>query len=265
MVHAGSVAESSLVSIGIAASLGPEVAAQLAPAVEAAGFHALWVNDTPAADALAVLEAAARATTRLTLATGVLPVDRHSPSQIAEQVEQRGLPQERLVLGIGSGTTTTGALRRVSEATAELSAMLEARIVVGALGPKMRRIAVTEANGVLLTWLTPEVARAQTAEARVAASDSHVALYVRTALDPEAQRRLHVEKHRYASIPTYAANFARQRAHVDETVLDAATQPVAERLADYREAVDEVVLRAITHTDSIEDCLAFVSEAKSLL
>ena len=92
-MHAGSVAERSLVSIGIAASLGPEVAAEVARAVEAAGFHALWVNDTPGADSLAVLDAAARATTRLSLAVGVLPVDRRPPAHIAEQIERQGLPQ----------------------------------------------------------------------------------------------------------------------------------------------------------------------------
>nr|BFF12158.1 hypothetical protein GCM10025699_34610 [Microbacterium flavescens] len=44
-------------SIGVAAAVGADVAARLAPAVEAAGFHALWVNDTPGNDALAVLAA----------------------------------------------------------------------------------------------------------------------------------------------------------------------------------------------------------------
>ena len=57
----------------------------------------------------------------------------------------------------------------------------------------------------------------------------------------------------------------RQRAHIDETVLDAGSHPISERLDRYRAAVDEVVLRAITPTDSLDDYLSFVSEAKSLL
>ena len=72
-------------SIGVAGSLGPERIARIAGAVEAAGFHALWVNDTPTGDALAAIAAAAEATDRLVLATGVLPVDRRPAAQIAAE------------------------------------------------------------------------------------------------------------------------------------------------------------------------------------
>ena len=50
-----------------------------------------------------------------------------------------------------------------------------------------------------------------------------------------------------------------------ETVLDAGIRPIPEPLDEYRAAVDEVVLRAITPTDSVEDYLAFVREASTLL
>jgi alkanesulfonate monooxygenase SsuD/methylene tetrahydromethanopterin reductase-like flavin-dependent oxidoreductase (luciferase family) len=264
-VHAGTVAKRGLVSIGVAAAIGPELIGRLAPEVEAAGFHALWVNDNPGADSLAALEAAARATSHLMLATGVVPVDRRSPAEIAAALEARGLPQERLMLGIGSGARSQGALALVSQAAAELRSIVDTRVLVGALGPKMRRLAVTEADGVLLSWLTPDAALEQSAEARAAASDPHIALYVRTALDAGSQRRLHIEKHRYAGIPAYAANFTRQRAHVDETVLDAASHQVSDRLGNYRDAVDEVVLRAITPADTLQDYVDFVHQAKALV
>ena len=158
-----------------------------------------------------------------------------------------------------------GVLDRARDLRDELRVSAATRIVVGALGPKMRRLGAEEADGVLLSWLTPDAAREQSAEARAAASDPHVALYVRTALDPATHRRLHIEKHRYASIPTYAANFARQRAHVDETVLDAGSHPIAEQFRGYRAAVDEIVLRAITPTDTVQDYMAFVRQAQALL
>ncbi|GAA1960166.1 LLM class flavin-dependent oxidoreductase [Microbacterium deminutum] len=254
-----------LVSIGVAAAVGPELVEWLAPAIEEAGFHALWVNDIPGADALGVLQAAAKATTRLGLATGVLPVDRRSPARIIADVAERGLPQERLTIGVGAGLATTGALDLVGDAVAELRDSLSARVVVGALGPRMRRLAVTAADGVLLSWLTPEVAREQGAEARGAASGAHVALYARTALDPAARERLDAEAQRYAAIPSYTANLARHSMPVGDTVLDASRQLVSQRLEAYRDAVDEVVLRAITPADSTEDYIDFIDGARALL
>lgn len=254
-----------VVSLGLAATVGPELVAWLAPAIEEAGFHALWINDIPGGDALAVLEAAAGATAHLTLATGVLPVDRRAASRIIADVEARGLPQDRLVLGVGAGLATSGGLALVGDAVSEPRDALSARVVVGALGPKMRRLAVTASDGVLLSWLTPEVAFEQAAEARIAASDAHVALYARTALDPAARRRLDVEMQRYTAIPSYSANFARYGMPVGDTVLDASTQLVSQRLEAYRDAADEVVLRAITPSDSTEDYIDFIDQARALL
>jgi alkanesulfonate monooxygenase SsuD/methylene tetrahydromethanopterin reductase-like flavin-dependent oxidoreductase (luciferase family) len=259
------VTKRGVVSIGVAAAVGPELIGWLAPAIEEAGFHALWVNDIPGADALVVLEAAARATTRLGLATGVLPVDRRAPAQIVADVGSRHLPQERLTIGIGAGLATTGGLALVRDAVAELRDGLSARIVVGALGPKMRSLAVTAADGPLLSWLTPEIAQQQAAEARAAASGTHVALYARTALDPAAHERLQDESSRYAAIPSYAANFARYGMTPHDTVLDASTQLVSQRLEQYRDAVDEVVLRAITPSDATEDYIGFIEQAQALL
>ena len=258
------MAELAAVSLGVAASIGAELAAQLAPLIEEAGFHALWVNDTPGADALAVLGAAARTTQKLTLATGVLPVDRRSAAQIAAAVEARSLPQDRLVLGIGSGQAKTGVLDLVRDAAAGLRSSLSATVLVGALGPKMRRLAAEHSDGVLLSWLTPGVARDQAAAAHHARARAHVALYVRTAVDPAAHDRLRGETGRYAGFPSYAANFARLEIDPDDTVLDAATHDIAARVEDYRLGVDEVVLRAITVGDTLEHYRRFIDGARRL-
>jgi hypothetical protein len=168
------------------------------------------------------------------------------------------------VLGIGSGQAQRGALALVRDAAAELRAALTAPILVGALGPKMRGVGVAHADGVLLSWLPPADARAQSSEAHAAAPDTHVALYVRAALDPAAHERLQTETARYASFPSYAANFARLGIDPDDTVLDAAAHDIAARLDDYRGGVDEVVLRAITVGDSLEDYRRFIDRARSL-
>lgn len=251
---------SAVVSIGIAAAAGAEVAARLAPEVERAGFHALWVNDTPGADALQVLAAAAAVTDRLVLATGVLPMDRRTPASIIEQVDALGLPEERLVLGIGSGSGgAVGALERITDAAAALLAGSGARVVVGALGPKMRRLGAESSDGLLLSWLTPEAALAQSREAHTTAATAHVALYVRAATDPAALGRLDVEAERYAGYPSYAANFARLGIRSHDTVLR--PDAFAAGLDAYRGAADEVVLRAIVAGDEAADYLAFVEAA----
>ena len=254
-----------VVSIGVAAALGPDLVAKFAPAIEQAGFHALWVNDIPGADALAVLEAAARVTTHLTLSTGVLPVDRRSAESIIAAVQDRSLPQARLVVGIGAGDARSGALALVADAAAQLRDALDARIVVGAVAPRMRRLAAEHADGSLLSWLTPQAATEHAAEARAAASGTHVALYVRTAFDVTAADRLSTEMRRYGAIPSYSANFARHEMPIEETVLDAGARPVGPRLAEYRAAVDEVVLRAITPADDLDHYLQFIEAASELL
>lgn len=243
------------VSIGIAAAVGADVAAPIASAVEAAGLHALWVNETPGQDALGVIAAAARVTDRLVLATGLLPVDRRPPDEILERIDALGLPADRLVIGIGSGALSSGAMDRVQDAAARLRAGTTARVVVGALGPRMRRLGAEASDGLLLSWLTPEVAAQQADEAKAVSPGTHVALYVRAALDPAAVPRLEAETARYAGYPAYAANLERLGIDAAETTVRPGD---ARRLARYRSAVDEVVLRAITASDDVDDYLRFV-------
>ncbi|MDR7111519.1 alkanesulfonate monooxygenase SsuD/methylene tetrahydromethanopterin reductase-like flavin-dependent oxidoreductase (luciferase family) [Microbacterium trichothecenolyticum] len=241
-------------SIGIAAAAGAEVGARVAAAAEAAGLHALWVNDTPGHDALAVLAAAAGATERLVLATGVLPIDRRTPDDILARAA--GLPADRLVLGIGSGQLRHGAVDRVTDAATALRAGTEARVVVGALGPRMRRTGAEASDGLLLSWLTPEIAADQARHAHELARTAHVALYVRTAVDPDAIPALDEEAQRYAGYPAYAANFARLGVQAAETVIRPAA--LRDRIAAYRAAADEVVLRAITASGSLDEHLRFI-------
>jgi alkanesulfonate monooxygenase SsuD/methylene tetrahydromethanopterin reductase-like flavin-dependent oxidoreductase (luciferase family) len=245
------------VALGVAGTLGPDLIARLAPAVEEAGFTALWVNDTPGGDALAALAAAARTTERLTLATGVIPVDRRPAEEIAGAAA--AIPADRLVLGIGSGAAREGALGRVDQAIAVLRRRLDSPIVVGALGPRMRRLGAEHADGILLNWVPPGIAVEQADEARRSSADARVAVYVRTAVDPAARSRLDAETARYAAIPQYAANFSRMGVGAAAaTFRDAAS--LRSGLAAYRRA-GEVVLRAVTARDDLDAYLSFVWQA----
>ena len=250
------------VSIGVAGTLGPEAIAKLAPVVESAGFHALWVNDTPGGDSISALEAAAETTDSLVLCTGVIPVDRRGADTIVAAVQRAELPEHRLVLGVGSGATRRGALSLVAEAVDALHEGLSARVLLGALGPKMRRLGAQNADGVLLSWLTPDIATGQAQEAHGLASDAHVALYVRTAVEPSASATLQREVERYGGYPAYAANFQRLGIAAQQTVLDPDTFGAG--ILRYRDAVDEVVLRVIT-ADSLDAHVVFVERAAELL
>jgi alkanesulfonate monooxygenase SsuD/methylene tetrahydromethanopterin reductase-like flavin-dependent oxidoreductase (luciferase family) len=246
-----------MLSLGVAGSLGADLIGALAPAVEAAGFGALWVNDTPDGDALAALAAAGRATTRLRLAAGVIPLDRRPAASLVHDLADSDIDPERLILGIGSGAARAGALDRVAAGIDVLRGATAARLYVGALGPRMRRLAAERADGVLLNWVTTQEAMRQRARLRELSTSVGVAVYVRTALDPTAAPRLRAETARYAGYPNYAAHFARMDVAAADTTLDGAVA-AGRSIPTYRAAVDEVVLRAITPGDRLEDYLAFV-------
>ncbi|WP_394553307.1 LLM class flavin-dependent oxidoreductase [Agromyces sp. MMS24-JH15] len=238
------------VSIGITGRTEPDVVRALAARVEALGFRALWVNDIPGGDSLAALRAAAEVTASLHLGTGVIPLDRRP----AASLDLAGIPAARTTLGIGSGAESR-PVGLVRDGIATLRTRTAAAIVVGALGPRMRRLAATDADGVLLNWLTPEAARDAVADLRRDAGDrpARGILYVRTIADGAARPALEQEAARYEAVPAYAANFARLGVRaLDATVTDAS------RLADYRDAADELVLRAITPSGSLTELERFV-------
>jgi alkanesulfonate monooxygenase SsuD/methylene tetrahydromethanopterin reductase-like flavin-dependent oxidoreductase (luciferase family) len=246
-----------VVSLGLAGALGPEAVAEIAPEVEKAGFHTLWINDTADGEALAALAAAARVTERLHLATGVVPVDRRAADTIAAEVASLGLPLDRLTVGIGSGISKEGALARVREAIQVLHGAGVPRVLVGALGPKMRRTGVERAEGVLLNWVPPVEARAQTDALHDISPAAHIAVYVRTAIVPAARPRLDAETARYASFPNYAANFERMGVVAVDTTIRDVTE-LGDALEAYTAATDEVVLRAIVPDDTVEAYVDFV-------
>lgn len=244
------------VSIGLAGSTDASIVRSLAPRIERLGFSALWLNDVPGGDSLAGLHVAAEASDALRLATGVIPLDRRP----ADSLDLTGLPAERTSLGIGSGRAAH-PLGLIEHGIAKLRESSDVSIVVGALGPRMRRLAAEQADGVLLNWLTPTAAADASRELRATARARRVrsVLYVRTITDPDAQPALEREAERYEGVTSYAANFERlgMRA-LDATLADGG------RLSEF-DVVDEVVLRAITPTGSLAELEAFIDRAAGWL
>ena len=82
------------------------------------------------------------------------------------------------------------------------------------------------------------------------------------ALGPAARERLLAEAGRYAGYPAYAANFARMGVRPVETAIaveDPGAIPPA--LAKWHGVVDEIVVRAITATERVEEHLALLAAA----
>ena len=139
------------------AATPPEVIRASAREAEALGYDSFWVNHPGSVDGLASLAHAAKATTRIALGVGVIPLHTRGPESIVEGVKAQALPLDRLLLGVGS--PNPASLTRVRDGVAALRAGLKTRVVVAALGPKMCHLAGEVADGVLFNWLTPAFAR----------------------------------------------------------------------------------------------------------
>ncbi len=115
------------------------------------------------------------------------------------------------MLGVGSGNAKQ-SLALVRESVGALKAELPARVVVGALGPKMSVVAGEVADGVLFNWMTPE----HIAKLGPSVHGSLMA-YVRCALLPQSQARLTEEADRYSAIASYRDHLARMGATALDT------------------------------------------------
>lgn len=249
------------------AGAAPAVIRAAAREAEAAGYGSFWVNYPGPIDGLASLALAAAETRRIALGVGVIPLHTHGPDRILADVRANALPVDRLLLGVGS--PNPGSLGRVRAGVAALRARLPARLVVAALGPRMCRLAGEVADGVLFNWLTPAHALASAEWVRAGAAAAgrsmpRLAAYVRVAVGTTAAARLDEEGRRYAAIPAYAAHFARMGVPPATTAVAAATDAaVADALARWEHAVDDVVVRAIVEReDAVDETLALVRAAR---
>jgi alkanesulfonate monooxygenase SsuD/methylene tetrahydromethanopterin reductase-like flavin-dependent oxidoreductase (luciferase family) len=248
------------------AGVAAEVIRAAARNAEAAGYGSFWVNYPGPVDGLAALALAAAETTRIALGVGVVPLHTRGPASIVVGVRALALPVDRLLLGVGS--PNPGALGRVRAGIAALRARLPARLYAAALGPRMCRLAGEVADGVLFNWLTPEHALVSADWVRAGAAAAgrptpRLVAYVRIAVGAASAARIEEEARRYAAIPAYAEHFARMGVPPITTAVAAATDAaVPGALARWAHAVDDVVVRAITVHDTVDETLALIHAAR---
>ena len=137
------------------------------------------------------------------------------------------------------------------------------------LAAGIRRVKGAKRLGIRLgNWLTPEHARLSAGLVREGAKAAGrttptLYAYVRLALGPKAVEKLAEEGGRYAAIPAYGANFERMGVKpVDTCIAAQNASEVPPALAKWQGAVDEVVLRAITAEDTVEENTALLRAAR---
>jgi alkanesulfonate monooxygenase SsuD/methylene tetrahydromethanopterin reductase-like flavin-dependent oxidoreductase (luciferase family) len=250
----------------VAANVKTDVIAAAAREAEGAGYTSFWVNHPGPFDGLASVGVAARASRRIALGIGVIPLHTRGPQSIIDGVRTHALPLDRLWLGVGSPNPKS--LDRVREGVAALRKDVRTKIVVAALGPKMCRLAGEIADGVLFNWLTPEHAKASAVLVREGAQAAkrpvpRLFAYVRLAMGPGAAERTAKEGARYDSVPAYHANFERMGVKPEATAV-VADMPaeVSRALARWDGVLDEIVLRALPADEGVESTLALLRAAK---
>jgi alkanesulfonate monooxygenase SsuD/methylene tetrahydromethanopterin reductase-like flavin-dependent oxidoreductase (luciferase family) len=269
---------------GVIAGLGRELLEPLATAISGLGFDSLWINDggRPQADGLAGLAVVHAAAPGLLLGVGVLPLDRRLPAEIVTEVTRLGLPLDRLRLGVGSGGSRQ-PLELVRTGVAALrQALPAARIFIGALGPRMSRLAGEIADGVLFNWAV--ASRLEALSAIVAEGEREAGrrpierwAYVRATIGPNARARLAAEARGYALTPAYGRAFdemgvpfeqvgvARDGRDALAVAREGRDSPAGDVLAGqlqlYRRILDGVVVRALPVDWRLQELLEIARSA----
>jgi probable F420-dependent oxidoreductase len=223
---------------------------------EELGYTDVWTAEIGAVDAFSPLAAVATRTTRVRLGTALVPVFTRPPALVAmSAVGIQNLSGGRFVLGVGAsspaivgqwmGTPFEDPVVRVEEYVALLRDMLGGKKVdrdgatvrshgfrlqigvdapvpihVGALGPRMCRLAGRVADGVLFFLMTPDGVRQALEEVHAGAREAGrdpdgIEAFVRlpaTMGDPEDLARFMARRllTGYAIVPAYNASLARQ-------------------------------------------------------
>lgn len=235
---------------GVASGLDPDVATPLAERCAALGYDSIWSNDTPLAGGLATLADFAAGSDGIDLGV-TLALDRHPPDAIAAQIEEFGLPRDRLWIAVGAGhspkalTTMREALPRLREALGDV------HLALAAMGPKLSALGGAEFDAVFFNWITPAFAAAAREHVERGAEEARreappVFGYVRTAVGEDAQRRLTKEEMFYRDLHDgYRNHFARLDEPEGTVGVAAAEGAEAQRALAMYEALDVPVVRAL--------------------
>ena len=242
---------------GVAAGLDPEVARPLASRCQELGYESLWSNDHPGAKGLETLAVFAEAAEEIELGVAVIALDRHSPTEIAADLDRLGLDRRRLWLGVGAGFTEK-PLTTMRAALPELrQALPEVRLVLAAMGPRMCAFAGAEWDGAFFNWMTPSFAVGAREQVESGAREARreaprVFGYVRTAVGDDAGERLSKEEAFYRDLHDgYRNHFARLDEPEGTVGVAASDSAGAQKgLSAYEGALDTIVVRGLASANA---------------
>ncbi|HUG07291.1 MAG TPA: LLM class flavin-dependent oxidoreductase [Acidimicrobiia bacterium] len=241
---------------GIDASVPLDVAMEVAGLAERAGYGSFWVNGSPHQEALSIIDGALEQT-EMDVGVGVFPLTNISADELVAEVTERGLPQERIWLGVGSNRSP-GALSEVRQSVHTLRDELDVKVVTGAVGPRMMALAAEAADAVVLTWsFAAEVEGAREilngAAQSVGREVPPVISFVRCGLLPQAQEAIEERARAYAAIPRYQEVFDRHGIEaVDAVVKGRNRAELLEGIQAEEEVLDMAVIRAIPAESTTE-------------
>lgn len=217
--------------------------------VETLGYDGLWTPEVMGRDALTLCAVLAQHTDAIALATGIVPLPRRAPMQIAMAASTAAEATDgRLTLGVGVGHASTlgpgwegplqpSTLAEVERGLRAVRALLAGEEVDGvrlrgvhhgalapplalaALSPRLARLAGRVADGLVLNWLTPERCASLAATFRDEAERSGrdpgsltVAAYIPVCVTDDVEgafAALARQVAAYGALPAYARSFAR--------------------------------------------------------
>ncbi|MCG0286065.1 LLM class F420-dependent oxidoreductase [Streptomyces sp. PSAA01] len=198
-------------------SLPSEQVSEAAAELDELGYGAIWLGGSPSPDQAGVL---LEATSRITVATGILSIWDHEAAHVAERHAALNAAHDgRFLLGLGvSHSALAGErYRRPYTAMKEYLTALDSaptpvpasQRVLAALGPKMLELSRDRAAGAHPYLVTPE----HTAKARdILGKDSVLAPELKVVLDTDLDRARATARGYlagYLALPNYTKNFLR--------------------------------------------------------
>ena len=211
-----------------------DATAAQAVALEQAGYGAIWLAASPAAD-LAKAERLLEATSRIVVGTSVINVWQSDAGTVADSYHRIAAAHpDRLVIGIGAGHREqdagyTSPVAKIASYRDTLAAagVPADRLLLAALGPKMLRLAAERFAGTVTLQVTPE----HTRRAReILGGDKLVVPGHGVVLDPDTEKARAIGRaavRPMLGIANYAGNL-RRIGYTDEDL----TAPFSDRLID---------------------------------